>query len=100
MYKTLIVYLLMSNPPIKKVRARTIYHNRWLTLEQHDVEVRASGHRFSYSFLAMAPSVMVVAVTRERKVCWFDSTATRVESTPLSCLAAEVGDSNRPTYAS
>ena len=68
MYKTLIVYLLMSNPPIKKVRARTIYHNRWLALEQHDVEVRASGHRFSYSFLAMAPSVMVVAVTRERKV--------------------------------
>ena len=58
----------MSNPPIKKVRARTIYHNRWLALEQHDVEVRASGHRFSYSFLAMAPSVMVVAVTRERKV--------------------------------
>ena len=53
---------------MKKVRARTIYHNRWLALEQHDVEVRASGHRFSYSFLAMAPSVMVVAVTRERKV--------------------------------
>ena len=37
-------------------------------MEQHDVEVRSSGHRFSYSFLTMAPSVMVVAVTRERKV--------------------------------
>ena len=58
----------MSNAPIKKIRARTIYHNRWIALEQHDVEVPSSGHRFSYSFLTMAPSVMVVAVTGERKV--------------------------------
>ena len=37
-------------------------------MQQHDVEVQSSGHRFSYSFLTMAPSVMVVAVTGERKV--------------------------------
>ena len=58
----------MSNAPIKKIRHRTIYHSRWIALEQHDVEVQSSGHRFGYSFLTMAPSVMVVAVTGERKV--------------------------------
>ena len=58
----------MSNAPIKTICQRTIYHSRWIALEQHDVEVQSSGHRFSYSFLTMAPSVMVVAVTGERKV--------------------------------
>ena len=68
MYETLIVYLLMSNPPVKKIRGRTVYHNRWIALQEHELEVLSSGHRFGYSFLTMAPSVMVVAVTHERKV--------------------------------
>ncbi len=37
-------------------------------MQEHELEVLSSGHRFGYSFLTMAPSVMVVAVTHERKV--------------------------------
>jgi len=35
---------------------------------EHDVEVASTGHRFTYTYLSSAPSVMVVAVTAERKV--------------------------------
>ncbi len=45
-----------------------MYENSWIELQQHEVEVASDGHRFSYTFLSTRPSVMVVALTEERKI--------------------------------
>lgn len=58
----------MSRPPFRKLNSRTIYRNSWIRLEQHEVEVRATGRRFRYSYLSTRPSVMVVALTPEGKI--------------------------------
>jgi 8-oxo-dGTP pyrophosphatase MutT (NUDIX family) len=58
----------MSRPPFRRLNSRVIYKNPWIQLEQHEVEVRASGHRFPYTYLASKPSVIVVALTAEGKV--------------------------------
>jgi ADP-ribose pyrophosphatase len=54
--------------PFRKIKQRVLHRNRWIKLLEHEVEVAASGHRFTYTYLSSAPSVMVVAVTPERKV--------------------------------
>lgn len=58
----------MSRRPFKKIRSAVVYENPWIQLEQHEVEVSASGHRFRYTFLHSRPSVMVVALTRDGKI--------------------------------
>ncbi len=45
-----------------------MYENSWIQLQQHEVEVAADGHRFTYTFLNSRPSVMVVALTDEQKI--------------------------------
>lgn len=45
-----------------------MYKNPWIRLEEHEVEVAADGHRFRYSLLSSAPSVMVVPVTPNRRI--------------------------------
>lgn len=58
----------MINRPFKKISSRVVYETRWIKVEEHQVEVDSSRHRFTYSFLATAPSVMVVAVSPRRKL--------------------------------
>lgn len=58
----------MSRPPFRKVRSSIVHKNRWIQLEKHEVEVRATGRRFPYTYLLSRPSVMVVALTDEGKV--------------------------------
>jgi ADP-ribose pyrophosphatase len=58
----------MSRPPFRKLNSSTIYTNPWIQLDQHEVEVRASGRRFSYTYLKSRPSVMVVALTVEGNI--------------------------------
>ncbi len=55
----------MGRAPFRKLNSRIVYKNPWIRLERHEVEVRASGHRFDYTYLASRPSVMVVALTAE-----------------------------------
>jgi ADP-ribose pyrophosphatase len=54
--------------PFRRIEQRVLHRNRWIKLVEHQVEVASSGHRFTYTYLSSAPSVMVVAVTPERKV--------------------------------
>lgn len=58
----------MSRPPFRRLNSRIIYRNPWIQVEQHEVEVRASGRRFPYTYLSSRPSVMVVALTVEGKI--------------------------------
>ena len=58
----------MGRPPFRKLNSRIIYSDPWIRLEQHEVEVRASGLRFPYSYISSRPSVMVVALTGEGKI--------------------------------
>jgi ADP-ribose pyrophosphatase len=58
----------MSRQPFRELNSRTIYKNPWIDLVQHDVEIRASGKRFTYAYLQSRPSVMVVASTQEGKI--------------------------------
>ena len=58
----------MEHPPFRTLNSRVVYQNPWVQVQQDEVEVRASGHRFQYAFMSSAPSVMVVAVTDRRKL--------------------------------
>ena len=53
----------MVDHPFRKIDAATVYSNPWIDLEEHTLEVRTTGQRFTYTYLASAPSVMVVGVT-------------------------------------
>lgn len=39
-----------------------------MRVERHEVEVRKTGHRFTYTYLTQTPSVMVVAITAEGRI--------------------------------
>ena len=58
----------MSNPPLRTIDSQIVYHTPWFQVERHKVETAADGHRFTYSYLSTAPSVMVVAVTPDRRI--------------------------------
>lgn len=58
----------MSSAPFRKLSSRTVFRNRWIALEEHEVEAAADGHEFTYTYLSVAPSVMVVAITREGRI--------------------------------
>lgn len=58
----------MSSVPFKTVESEIVYDSPWFQVEKHEVEVQADGHRFTYSYLATSPSVMVVAVTPQRQL--------------------------------
>lgn len=58
----------MTDSPFRTLSTSVVYRNPWIQLQQHEVEVRSSGRRFRYTYLSSAPSVMVVAVTAQRKL--------------------------------
>ncbi len=58
----------MSDAPFRTLSSRTVFRNRWIALEEHEVEAAAGGHQFTYTYLAVEPSVMVVAVTEEGRI--------------------------------
>ncbi len=53
----------MADHPFRRIDAKTVYSNPWIDLEEHTLEVRATGKQFFYTYLASAPSVMVVGLT-------------------------------------
>lgn len=58
----------MPAAPFRTLKSRVAYQTAWFRVERHEVEAAASGHRFTYSYLTSHPSVMVVAVTEQRKI--------------------------------
>ena len=58
----------MSSEPFRTLSARTLFRNRWIALQQHHVEAAADGHQFTYTYLSVAPSVMVVGITDEGRI--------------------------------
>jgi len=58
----------MTRPPFRMLHSQVIYKNPWIQVEHHELEVRASGRRFPYTYLSSRPSVMVVAVTLEGRI--------------------------------
>jgi ADP-ribose pyrophosphatase len=58
----------MSTAPFRTLSARTIFRNRWIALQEHQVEAAADGHQFTYTYLSVAPSVMVVAITPDGRI--------------------------------
>ena len=58
----------MDDAPFRTLAVRTLHRNRWIELQQHEVEVRASGRRFTYTYLSSRPSVMVVALPTPQEI--------------------------------
>jgi 8-oxo-dGTP pyrophosphatase MutT (NUDIX family) len=58
----------MQSPPFRTIDHRIVYTTPWFQVERHEVEKASDGHRFTYSYLASSPSVMVIAVTSERQI--------------------------------
>ena len=58
----------MPDRPFRKLAAKIVFENPWITLEEHQLEVIESGHKFTYTYIAIPPSVMVIAVTPEREI--------------------------------
>ena len=58
----------MRNDPFLTLDSKTVFSNPWIRLEQHQLEVRSNGRRFTYTYLESPPSVMVVAITPEGKI--------------------------------
>ena len=58
----------MSDRPYRKLASKVVFENPWITLEEHQLQVIKSGHKFTYTYVAIPPSVMVIAITPERKI--------------------------------
>lgn len=58
----------MPERPFRKLASKIVFENPWITLEEHKLEVTQSGHAFTYTYIAIPPSVMVIAVTPDRKI--------------------------------
>lgn len=58
----------MPDPPFRTLRSRTVFENRWIELREDEVEKAADAHRFTYTYLSVADSVMVVALTAQAEI--------------------------------
>ena len=58
----------MPKPPVIRLGSRIAYRTPWLRVEEHRLGLAATGRRITYSFIAAAPSVSIVAVTPARKI--------------------------------
>ncbi len=52
----------MPKPPLITRQSATVYETPWFKLEQAEVEKTVDGSSFTYTYLSVAPSVMVVAM--------------------------------------
>ena len=58
----------MPDEPFRTISARTVFRNPWIALEEHELEAATDGHRFTYTYLSVRPSVMVVGLTGEGEI--------------------------------
>lgn len=58
----------MSDAPFRTLDSKVVFENPWIRLIEDQVEALEDGRRFTYTYLSVADSVMVVAVTDQREV--------------------------------
>ena len=58
----------MADAPFLTRDSRTVFENRWIKLVEDQVEAVAEGRDFTYTYLSVADSVMVVALTSAREL--------------------------------
>lgn len=54
--------------PFRTCESRVVFENRWIRLVEDQVEAVGEGREFTYTYLSVADSVMVVAVTDAQEV--------------------------------
>lgn len=52
----------MPKHPLRTIKSSTVFQTPWLKLEEAEVQKIADGSSYTYTYLSVAPSVMVVAV--------------------------------------
>lgn len=58
----------MSDAPFRTLGSNTVFENPWIRLVEDQVEAVEDGRRFTYAYLSVNDSVMVVALTDEREI--------------------------------
>ena len=58
----------MPKHPLLTLRSSTVFQTKWFKLEEAQVQKPADGSNFTYTYLSVAPSVMVVAIDGEGRI--------------------------------
>lgn len=58
----------MPKHPLLTLQTSTVFQTKWFKLEEAQVQKTADGSKFTYTYLSVAPSVMVVAVDGEGRI--------------------------------
>ncbi len=58
----------MSKHPLLTLKSSTVFETKWFKLEEAEVQKSADGNCFTYTYLSVAPSVMVIAVDGEGRI--------------------------------
>lgn len=58
----------MPKHPILTLKSSTVFETKWFKLEEAQLQKEADGSNFTYTYLSVAPSVMVVAVDGEGRI--------------------------------
>lgn len=58
----------MPKPPLITRQSATVYETPWFKLEQAEVEKTVDGSSFTYTYLSVAPSVMVVPIDGDGRI--------------------------------
>ena len=58
----------MQKHPLLTLTSSTVFQTKWFKLEEAQLQKTAVGNEFTYTYLSVAPSVMVVAVDGEGRI--------------------------------
>ena len=58
----------MPKHPLHTLKSSTVFQTQWFKLEQDQVQKTSDGADFTYTYLSVAPSVMVVAVDSDGRI--------------------------------
>ena len=58
----------MDEAPFRTLDSRVVFENPWIRLIEDQVEAVQSARRFTYTYLSVHDSVMVVALTADREI--------------------------------
>ena len=58
----------MDEAPFRTLESRVVFENPWIRLIEDQVEAVNHGRRFTYAYLSVHDSVMVVALTADREI--------------------------------
>src|SRR5437867_3984779 len=58
----------MDAVPVLRLGRQVAYRTPWIRVEEHQLRIRDTGREITYSFVAAARSVSIVALTPEKKI--------------------------------